>query len=114
MPLAILEHRAGQVADWAAEEEAGEEGGKMSFEIIRVAVRGFVGRVRQFEDVIEVTGDALDEVLPALAEKHGAALASHALHMIEIEFLDEPDINARFFRFGTDPAGMVMPLRLEL
>jgi hypothetical protein len=81
---------------------------------VRLAIRGFVGSARQFEDLIDMAGDAFDALLPQLAEKHAAALASHALHMIEIEFLDEPDPNQRFFRFGTDPSGMVIPLKVRI
>ena len=33
--------------------------------------------------------------------------------MLEIEFLDEPDINQRFFRIGTDPRAMVVPIKLK-
>jgi hypothetical protein len=78
--------------------------------ILRVAIRGFVGKKVLFEDRVDVDSDDLDELLPALATKHGAAMAQHRLHMIEIEFLDEPDPLQRFFRIGTDPSGMVLPM----
>jgi hypothetical protein len=80
---------------------------------MKVAIRGYIGRVRQFEDRIEVDPEDLDKLMPGLAEKHAKVLAASP-HMIEIEFLDEPDINERFFRFGTDPTGMVMPIPLDL
>lgn len=35
-------------------------------------------------------------------------------HMIELEFLDEPNPNERFFRFGSDPTLMVRPLEIDL
>ena len=81
---------------------------------VRLAIRGFVNRVMQFEDLVEVDESRLDEVLPRLAEKHAEELASNGLHMIEIEFLDEPDVQERFMRFGTDPSGMIRPLQIEL
>jgi hypothetical protein len=81
---------------------------------VRLAIRGFAGREKQFEDRVDVDTDEMWKILPALAEKHANALSSHELHMIEIEFLDEPNENERFFRLGTDPAGMVMPIRVEL
>jgi hypothetical protein len=83
-------------------------------EIIHLAIRGYASGKLQFEEFVGVDFDHLEDVVPGLAEKHAAAMASHNLHMIEIEFLDEPDQNARFFRFGTDPAGMVMPLQITL
>lgn len=82
--------------------------------IIRVAIRGFAQGELQFEDVVELPDEAaIKHLLPGLAEKHAAALADHRLHMIEIEFLDEPDPQERFFRFGTDPSGMVIPMRVR-
>lgn len=85
-----------------------EEGGKM---ILRVAIRGFVGDKVLFEDRADVESDDLDALLPGLAHKHSVAMAEHRLHMIEIEFLDERDPLQRFFRIGTDPSGMVVPMR---
>ncbi len=82
--------------------------------MIRIAVRGFAHGKRVFEDKAEVSDANLEKLLPALAMKHAKAMARHELHMIEIEFLDEPDPNERFFRFGTDPAGMVAPVAVDL
>jgi hypothetical protein len=81
---------------------------------LRVAIRGFAGRVRVFEEVVDAAESELDSLLPSLARKHAEVLASSPMHMIEIEFLDEPDPNERFLRFGTDPWGMVMPLQVNL
>ena len=81
---------------------------------IRLAIRGFAGGVQQFEDRMELDKAGMEQILPALAREHCKALAAHQLHMIEIEFLDEPNVDERFFRFGTDPDGMVMPLFLQL
>ncbi len=95
---------------------------------IRLAIRGYqyvddptgmpidtlVKAVLRFEERTEVDPEQIDDVMPALAEKHARLLASGGLHMIEIEFLDEPDPLQRFFRIGTDPRGMVMPIKVEL
>jgi hypothetical protein len=81
---------------------------------IRIAIRGYVGRRILFEDRVEADEPDLEKLLPSLAEKHGEAMAKHELHMIEIEFLDEPDPDQRFYRFGTDPSGMVKPMRIDL
>jgi len=82
--------------------------------IVRIAVRGFAGRELLFEDRVEITDTGLGSLLPKLAEQHAAKMAAHELHMIEIKFLDEPNENERFFRFGTDPAGMVLPIQIDL
>lgn len=81
---------------------------------VHLAIRGFADQKKVFEDLVEFEELRLDRILPELAEKHGKALAAHELHMIEIEFLDEPDPMQRFFRFGTDPSGMVRPIGLGL
>ncbi len=85
-----------------------------------LAIRGFAEGVRQFEDLVELDPESqdLENLLPALAkkhatamaEKHGEAMAAHELQMIEIEFLDEPDPEQRYFRFGSDPRHMVAPI----
>jgi hypothetical protein len=82
--------------------------------ILRVAIRGFAAGKVQFEDRVVIADTDLEKLLPSLAEKHATAMAEHRLHMIEIEFLDEPDPLQRFFRIGTDPSGMVDPFRIDL
>jgi hypothetical protein len=80
----------------------------------RIAVRGYVhGRIT-IEEFADIGDDEIEVLLRDLAEKHAKRLAEHSLHMIEIEFLDEPNQNERFFRFGTDPSAMVAPLRVDL
>jgi hypothetical protein len=78
---------------------------------VRLAVRGFVdGGSLKFEDFVTVSEKEVHDILPALAKKHVRAMKDHELHMIEIEFLDEPDDLKRFFRFGSDPSRMVSPV----
>jgi hypothetical protein len=79
-----------------------------------LAIRGFASGARVFEDRVDATEDQIEKLLPDLAAKHAAAMAAHELHVIEIEFLDEPNPNERFFRFGTEPAGMVAPIPIDL
>lgn len=82
--------------------------------IVRIAIRGFAkGRII-FRDFATIGDDDLENLLPSLAAKHAERMAAHELHVIEVEFLDEPNKNERFFRFGTDPSGMVLPLGLLL
>lgn len=81
---------------------------------IALVFRGYAEARLVFEERAEIEETELENVLPALAERHGKALACHELHMIEIEFLNEPDPMQRFLRFGTDPAGMVAPIRIDL
>jgi hypothetical protein len=82
--------------------------------IIRVVIRGYAAGKVQFEDRVLIADTDLEKLLPDVAERHAKAMAEHRLHYIEFEFLDEPDPNQRFFRFGTDPSGMVMPIEVDL
>jgi hypothetical protein len=77
---------------------------------IHMMVRGYLGRTMQFERRCDIDSEAMGEVLPQLAEEHATAMAAGQLGMIEIEFLDVPYINERFFRLGVDPSGMVKPM----
>ncbi len=81
---------------------------------IKIAVRGYADQQRIFEDLIELDEDELHSLVPKLAEQHATSLAAHELHMVEIEFLDDPNPKSRFFRFGTDPRDMVCPLGIHL
>src|SRR5262245_29387896 len=79
----------------------------------RVIIRGFLGKTVVFEEHLERTMNQLDDLLPELGEKHAKSMAAGKLHMIELEFPDMP-LEDRFFRFGTHPAGMVIPIRFEI
>jgi hypothetical protein len=80
---------------------------------MKLAIRGFVGKSKLFEDRVDLPIEQLDNLLPKLAEQHALAMVGRP-HMIEIEFLDEPNPQERFFRFGTDPSGMVIPVEIDL
>jgi hypothetical protein len=81
---------------------------------LRLAIRGFVNGVKQFEDRVDVNRLSLDTLIDEAATKHADMIAGAELWRIEIEFLDEPDELARYFRFGTDRTGMVLPIAIEL
>jgi hypothetical protein len=80
----------------------------------RLAFRGYIGGEKVFEEFATIPEGELDQVMPRLAIQHATALAEAQLHMIEIEFLDEPNPEERFSRFGTDPSGMVRPIPITL
>lgn len=73
-----------------------------------VIVRGWSGSVLQFEEGLNM--DEPSNLSPAqiyaMVERHVSALGP--LHGIEFEFPELPEAE-RFFRFGTDPTGMVKP-----
>jgi hypothetical protein len=83
--------------------------------LVRLITRGFLGRKVVFEEPVVVhNGAEMEAVIPKLGEEHATAMAAGEIDMIEIEFIDDPNPNDRFFRFGTNPAGMVIPLAVDL
>lgn len=76
---------------------------------IRVTIRGYLCRTLQFTHTLETEGAKIED----LAEQHITAMASGFIDMVEFEFLDEPDVNQRFLRVGTNPLGMVTPVDLH-
>jgi hypothetical protein len=73
----------------------------MNDEPMRVRLRVWVeGELRLEEQPTDH-----EETIRRLPEIIGLA----SLHMVELEFLDEPDPLQRFYRFGTDPRRMVRP-----
>lgn len=78
-----------------------------------VRIRGWKGNSLAFDETAKIEEGQAQELITGLATRHATALASGA-HLIEIEFLDEPDPLQRFFRFGTDPRRMVAPLQVRL
>lgn len=77
---------------------------------VRLAVRGFAEKTLIFSERIEVD----EHELETIAERQVKRMADYPKHMIELEFLDEPNVNQRFFRFGTSPVGMVLPFSIKL
>jgi hypothetical protein len=78
---------------------------------MRAKIRFFVdGKREEVFEVVDATA-WLDQFKTFL-ESHPEIITAD--HMIEIEFLDEPDVEQRFFRFGSDPRKMVLPFRVEI
>jgi hypothetical protein len=77
----------------------------------RFAVRGFADGEKVFEESMEVNHGA---ELCELMRKHVERIVAQPNHMIEVEYLDEPDPLKRFFRLGSDPRGMINPIAVEL
>jgi len=83
-----------------------------NIQMIHLAIRGFANGQRLFEQLLTLEEEQIDGLIEAAARDHAEKMKRHELHMIEIEFLDEPDPLQRFFRFGTDPRGMVVPIQI--
>jgi len=81
---------------------------------VRLSIRGYAGKEVVFHDRLDIEEAKIEDAIADVATAHAHRMASHELQMIEIEFLDEPDPLARYFRFGTDPSGMVAPIEVGL
>jgi hypothetical protein len=81
---------------------------------IRLVFRGFSDDTLIFRETKEIEEHDMENVLPAIAVEHGCAMVTYPNVTIEIEFLDEPDVNRRFFRFGTTPARMRQPFEIDM
>ena len=74
---------------------------------MRIIVRGYGDGALIFQE--QVDGDLLDS---HKAEEHINLVTRFEKHLIEIEYLDEPDPLQRFYRFGTDMSRMVAPTEI--
>jgi hypothetical protein len=81
--------------------------------MLRLVIRGYLKKVRQWESSVEVWYDKMPSLMCDLADQHVKSMLGGTLDMVEIEFLDEPDVMQRFLRLGTNPDGMVMPIEIE-
>lgn len=86
---------------------------------LNLAFRGYLNGQVIFEEsfTYDHFSDGRDVALSALAKTHARVL--DLLHdlgptMLEIEFVDEPDPEKRFFRFGSDPSAMREPVEVDL
>lgn len=78
-----------------------------------IMVRAYAGRALLFQEKVDC--EALSpKAMSELAEEQLERVMPFPLDMIEIEFLDEPDVNKRFCRFGTDTSRMVMPKEIKI
>jgi len=79
----------------------------------RIQVRLWLAGRLEMDHTLTLDDGGLDAQIAQLLELQRGYLVSEEPHMVEIEFLDEPNPLERFFRVGTDPNGMVLPARVE-
>ena len=79
---------------------------------MRLVIRGWLNGEKKFEEHLDIEEDQIEGIIGAAAADHAELLKSGP-HMVEFEFLDEPDPNQRFVRIGTDPRRMVLPIAID-
>lgn len=77
----------------------------------RLTVRGWKNGVLEFAEAHTFHGEFNErgEDIQTMADRQIAQVATAPLHLIEIEFMDEPDREKRFMRLGPDKERMVEP-----
>lgn len=65
------------------------------------------------DEAHDVTEDKWKDLAQQLGKEHAEEMFKHP-HIVEVEFLDQPNPAFRFFRFGTDVERMKNPLRISL
>jgi hypothetical protein len=82
--------------------------------LVRIRVRGWENKEKKFDEHIELESAAeINKRLPVIAQHHISMLADAKDWLVEIEFLDEPDPLQRFFRLGSHPTHMAVPIILN-
>jgi hypothetical protein len=77
------------------------------------ALRVFSGNRQIFATAVSAESDEMMlDLIPGIMQRIKPILTENPRHIIEIEFLDEPDPKQRYFRFGTDPNGMTVPVEI--
>lgn len=80
---------------------------------LKLAVRLFVDGHLKEDNTVEVELEQFPKLLLDTGLHYADVLDGDLPALIELECLDEPDPNQRFFRFGTDSRGMVEPIPLD-
>jgi hypothetical protein len=75
---------------------------------MRVRRRCWIEGVLRIDEMAPHTKDDVKQF-----SKRVFALAAGRPHMIELEFLEEPNPNARHYRFGTDSKMMSLPMPIS-
>jgi hypothetical protein len=80
---------------------------------VRLCVRVFIEGKLHSEEYVLITTRNRSSVMEEMGQQHVRTLQGKR-GMIEFEFLGETNPKQRFFRIGTDPSGMVTPLKVKL